>query len=621
MTRGAIIQSPAEVEDTEAAAAEAADKAEAEAEQEYDYDDTWFEGQVWNPEPPIIEDPIILNEARKKLIKLPRVLPSRFAEFAFRYPTEDEEGRGKDGSGYDRFDFGPRRHMRRIYDTPAKRILLFCARQVEKSTLLGNRAITYMAMVPAMHVLYVSPSATQTKKFSNDRLKEPIETSPSLRKFTTSMLSSNILEKQFVNRSMITLRYAFLNADRTRGIFTWILLIDELQDMLSDNLPVIEQCLVHAPKKWRGRIYAGTPKSLDNTIEYHWSTMSTQNEWAVPHDCIGGESGRFWNILAEKNIGKKGLICARCGKLLNPMSEDAQWAMTGKRDAEFEGYRIPQLMVPWKPWDEILLDYKRFPRDRFYNEVLGLSYDSGMRPLTRAQIQACCRSDISMRDVEKYRPLSYGQPVFAGIDWGTGEHSYTVIVLATYIDMKFRFFFMHRFEGEEIDPTMQIERIIELIDFFNVAIISCDYGGGYDRNHLLTRRFGPMRVHKWQYVTKPKYKVKYDPKLGRWMCGRTEVMSDVFNTIKRANQVELPNWDEIETPYAQDMLAIYSEMNNMLRQIQYRHAVDKPDDTFHAMTLCLLGSMLKKRRRDIFAPSREINGKQIDEWKGPIFQG
>lgn len=595
--------------------------AEPPVDEEPDFDDTWFEGQTWRPEEPVVEDPIILNEARKQLIKIPKLLPSKFAEFAFRYPTEDEEGRGVDGSGYDRFDFGPRRHMRRIYDTPAKNVLLFCARQVEKSTLLGNRAITYMSMVPSMHILYVSPSATQTKKFSNDRLKEPIETSPVLKKFTTTMLSSNILEKQFVNRSMITLRYAFLNADRTRGIFSWVLLVDELQDMLGDNLPVIEQCLSHAPWKWRSKIYSGTPKSLDNTIETYWSTHSTMNEWVVPCECTGGDKGRYWNILGEKNIGLKGLICGNCGKLISPMGDSAQWATTGKKDAEFEGYRIPQLMVPWKPWSEILSDYKRFPRDRFYNEVLGLSYDSGMRPLTRAQIQACCKPEISMRDVEKYRPMGYSQPIFAGIDWGTGEHSYTVIVLAIYIDMKFRFFFMHRFEGEEIDPVVQVERIIELIDYFNVAIVSCDYGGGYDRNHLLTRRFGPQRVHKWQYVTKPKYKVKYDPKLGRWLCGRTEVMSDVFNTIKRANQIELPRWEDIETPYAQDMLNIYSEMNDMLRQIQYRHASDKPDDTFHAMTLCLLGSMLKVKRRDIFAPGREEKGKQLDEWRGPIYQG
>lgn len=592
--------------------------------EENPYDDTWYEDQIWKPEPEVEEEPILLAEARKRLkrLNIPSVTPSQFAHFSFRYPTESVDGKGEDGMGYDRFDFGPRRHMKRLYDTPAKRILLFCARQVEKSTLLGNRALCYMSMVPAFRVLYVSPSATQTKKFSNDRVKEPIETSPVLRRFTTQMLSSNILEKQFVNRSMMTMRYAFLNADRARGIPAWMLEIDEFQDVLSDNIPVIEQCLSHAPERWRLYLYAGTPKSYDNNLETYWTSHSTQNEWAVPHDCKGGEGGRYWNILCERNIGKKGLICANCGTLIDAMCDGAQWAVTGDKDADFEGYRIPQLMVPWKKWDEIMRDYRRYPRDKFYNEVLGLSYDSGLRPLTRDQLRAVCNPELSMigKAIEKYRPLSYGQPVFAGIDWGTGEHSYTVIVLATYIDMKFRVFYAHRFVGEEIDPQVQIDRLCELIDFFNVQVIGCDYGGGYDRNHLLVRRFGPQRVQKFQYVTRPKYKVRYDPKFGRWLADRTSVMSDVFNTIKRG-MIEFPKWEEFENPYAADMLNIFSEYNESLRQIQYKHAMDKPDDTFHALTTCMLGSMLKIPRPDIFAPIREVDGQPVMEYTGPIDQG
>ena len=96
------------------------------------------------------------------------------------------------------------------------------------------------------------------------------------------------------------MRYAFLNADRARGIPAYALFIDELQDILGDNIPVIEQCLSHAPEQWKQYVYAGTPKSLDNIIETYWSSHSTQNEWVVPHDCKGGEGGRFWNVLGRR---------------------------------------------------------------------------------------------------------------------------------------------------------------------------------------------------------------------------------------------------------------------------------------------------------------------------------
>lgn len=586
------------------------------------FDDTWHDELIWQPEDGINEDPIIELEARRKLPKIPRLLPSQFTRMAFWMPDE-EGGMGENGRGYNRFSFDGRRHLERIYDSPCKRILLICARQVEKSTTLGNKSLCKMCLVPAFKTLYVSPSATQTTTFSNDRIKEPIETSPILKRFTTKMLSANILEKQFVNRSKITMRYAFLNADRTRGIPAWDLMIDEFQDILSDSVPVIEQCLAHAPPTWRTYLYAGTPKSLDNNIEYLRVNSSTQNEWVVPCSCKGGEGGRHWNILGEKNIGKKGPICENCGQLLDPMHADAHWAAMvpwHETKVPFESYRISQLMVPWKPWNEVLIQYQKYPRDKFYNEVLGISYDSGLRPLTRAQVQACCRQDLTMSDLEKYRALGYQQPIFAGIDWGTGEHSYTLITLATYIDMKFRVFFWHRFVGDEIDPEVQIERIAELIKFFNVRLIGTDYGGGFDRNHKLVRLFGNNRVFSFQYMARTHKKVWWDGAMSRFKVARTEVMSDIFNAIKR-KQCEFPRWEEMMDPYAMDMTNIFSEYNESLRAIQYKHSPDKPDDAFHSLLYCWLVSMIIHKRRDIISPTREKEGKIVETWPGPIDQG
>jgi Phage terminase large subunit gpA, ATPase domain len=567
---------------------------------------------IWEPEPELKEDPLVLLEALKALPETSTVLPSQFTEYAFYMPDIST-------GGYSNFSFKGREHMRRIYDTPAKRVLLTCARQVEKSTLLGNIALCYTCMIPSYQVLYVSPSATQTTTFSNDRIKEPIETSSVLKKFTTQMLSQNILVKQFVNRSKITLRYAFLNADRTRGIPAWLLEIDEFQDILTDNLPVVEQCLSHAPEKWKRYIYAGTPKSLDNNLEYLRSRYSTQGEWVVPCD---HHTPRYWNILGEKNIGKRGLVCEKCHNLINSQHADAQWAAMVE-DAPYENYRIPQLMVPWKSWDEIILNYEHYSRDKFYNEVLGISYDSGLRPLTLQQVKACCNPDIHIADYESYRNLSFSQPIYAGVDWGTGENSYTVLVLATYLSMKFRVFYVHRFIGQEVDPPVQLEMIDELIRFFNVKLIGTDYGGGFDRNDHLIRQFGPQRVWKYQYMVRTKRKLEWDAKLGRFKTHRTEVMSDIFNAIKRANQCEFPRWEDFKDPYATDMTNIFSEYNETLHMTQYKHSIDKPDDAFHAFLYAWIVSMIDRPRPDIITP-RKIDprtGAETPRYTGPLYQG
>jgi len=556
------------------------------------------EGVIWSPGEESVEESYF-TQGRRATPVLPELTPSQFTEAAFMMPTETEEGRME----MRRFSFGPRPHLRRCYDTPANRVLLKCGRQVEKSTFLGNYALTYCCMVPGYRALYVSPSGRQTDTFSKDRIKEPIDTSPMLRRFTTKMLSQNILEKQFVNRSKITLRYAFLNADRTRGIPAWLLELDEIQDLLPDNIPVMEQCTSHAPERWKRYLYSGTPKSLDNTIEYYWDRYSTQCEWVVPCDGC-----RHWNVLGESNIGRKGLICSKCGKLLNPQHERAQWAAMNKLDPPkitFEGYRISQLMVPWRSWSEILNDYERYPRAQFYNEVLGLSYDSGLRPLAKHEVKICCNDAVSMEDIERYRSLGFGQPIFAGIDWGTGENSYTVLSLATYVDNRFRMFYTHRFTGREVEPSIQMDLITQLLDYFNVSLIGVDYGGGFHPNSLLLRRYGARRVWQYQYLSQCKAKVEWDNKLRRFKVRRTEVMSDIFNAIKKGKQCEFPRWEEFETPYAADFLNIYSQYNERLRFLQYLHSPDKPDDTFHSFLYAWLVSMLQIPRSDIIAPNQE----------------
>ncbi len=551
-----------------------------------------------------------------------QLFPTDFVHAAFKMPKSD--------GGYEDFSFEGRRHILSPYNTQAKRVLLVCARQTEKSTLLGNLALTYSCLVPAFKTLYVSPSAMQTKTFSNDRVKEPIETSPILRAYTTHKLSQNIFEKQFINRSKITLRYAFLNADRVRGIPAWMLLIDEIQDIISDNIPVIEHCLSHAPKEWRRFVYSGTPKSLDNTIEWYRANKSTQGEWMVPCDRCGsnakGAAGRFWNILGEKNIGNKSLICEKCGEQLYPMHEDAQWGhhvAWHPKYAPFESYRINQLMVPWKDWDELLYEYHNNPRAKFLNESLGISYDSGLRPLTLGQVKNECNPAITMaeKEVKKYRQIGLVNPIFMGIDWGTGENTYTVITLGTYVDMKLRVFYVHRCTGDLLEPPKQLAFIKKLVQQFHVRVIGTDYGGGYDRNDDLMRAFGPDRLVKYQYLPRSRQKVSWQGKLGRFIVSRTEVMSDIFNAIKR-HQFEFPRWEEFHAggnaPYAGDMLNIYSEYDEQRHQIVYKHAPDKPDDTFHSLLYMTLGSMLIRPRPDIVTPRKEVSG----EGRGhPMFDG
>lgn len=580
---------------------------------EYEMKEEWDYEQA----PP---DDFVDEEELRKNKKLVGVAPSQFVEFAIKVPDKKLQKHVP-------FSFDGRRYLRLPYDTDAKRTLLKCGRQVEKSTFLGNKSLSFVCINNSFNILYVSPTNQQTKTFSQDRLKEPIETSDALRAWTTTKLSDNVFLKKFINRSQITLRYAYHNADRTRGIPADLILIDELQDVITDNIPVIEECASHSTFKLF--MYSGTPKSFDNAIEHYWSEFSTQNEWVVPCDRHGtpkDPSSWHWNILGEDNIGREGLICEKCKQPIVAMRDESQWASMnpnvrrspqdgGLGDKAYEGFRIPQLMVPWLEWNEILVKYQTYPRSQFYNEVLGLSRDSGTRPLTRQDLIDNCRNDILMTESafrEIKQRLGQAHPIFAGIDWGTGEGSYTVLSLGAYVlPDYFTIFYIHRFEGQETEPSVQLEIIDQLIRSCGVTLVGCDYGGGFDRNDHLQRKHGRERIIKYQY-SQPGQKIKWEPDLNRFLVHRTEVMSDFFNAIKRRNIIRFPAWAQFEEPFGKDFLNIFSEYNEQLRQIQYKKSPSATDDSFHSVLLCLLASMLRIPRPEVINPMAKTGVVQED---------
>lgn len=544
--------------------------------------------------------------------------PSEFAAAAFRFSNPDYP------SGYEPFSFGPRRHLKRIYDTPARRILLCTSRQVEKSTTLGNRAITYCCLLPGYKILFVSPSATQTKVFSNDRLRDPIEMSELLPGFLDKNHTQNVFEKHFKNRSSITLRYAFLNADRSRGVSVWGLLIDEIQDILHGNINVLEACTSHAPEAYKFFLYSGTPKTTDNTIERLRSEHSTQGEWVVPcHACGSATTGRYWNRLGEKNIGLQGLICERCGKAISARDPEARWANMVAPSANiiYESYRISQLMVPWAKWPEIVFARTNHPKAQFYNEVLGLSFDSGMRPLTMAQVLACCDPEVRIGDEDRWAKYCRENGAWMGVDWGYGINSYTVVFIFTYWKNKLQVVYAKRMDGLLIDPEPQLEFIIKLSEKFGVRLHGCDWGAGFMQNDRLIRHFGANRVFKYYHLFRARKKVFLDSKLGYFKVHRTEVMSDMINAIRR-RQVGFPHSDDFRTPFAQDFCNIFAEYNNTLHQLQYDHRPDQPDDSFHAFMYGALISMLEFARPDILAPMKEeLNkGPLRSSYGGPVDQ-
>lgn len=389
--------------------------------------------------------------------------------------------------------------------------------------------------------------------------------------------------------------------------------LDEIQDFIGSEIPVIMECTSHFLD---ARILmAGTPKSHDNPIEDYWKA-TTQNEWIVKCQHCGKQ-----NFLDETNIaptefyvkGKlpPGPVCAKCAKPIYPHLH-GRW-VSFRQNSPIQGYRIPQLMVPWicglsAQWEKLLWKRDNYPFGQFYNEVLGLSYDNASKPVTRDELISCCR-DFGLWNpalLNNHIAESKKYHLTAGVDWGEGNDgseksptgkirsaSYTVLTIGAYVNQKvWRPLLIKRYMGKEIDPDYVVKDIARICSTLGVVLCGVDWGHGWGVNNHLVRLIGPKRVVQYQYLPKLKQRLKWDPIGFRYHVLRNFMMSEIFFDIKQ-QFIEFPRWSEFE-PYAKDILSIYSEYVEYRREIRYDHKSSETDDGFHSLLYAKLTS-------DIFA--------------------
>lgn len=521
------------------------------------------------------------------------VYPSEFAEWGLKVYYDKE---------YRPFRFNGRKYLKHIYDWDIRLLLLKTSRQVEKSTLLSSKGVASCCMSNGFRVIYVSPSNEQTKTFSRDKLDDVLFQSEKIHPFLTNLADQSLYLKKWKTGSVYMLYYAFHNANRLRGKFGDELQADEFQDLKPDLLHVIEACLHHS--KIRRQIRTGTPLTLDNHIEQEFQ-KSFQLEWVVPCTCTGEETtnahssfiknGMFWQHLTEDNISKKGPICRKCGKRLNPFHPRAHWHKFNPNGGPWWGFHITQLQVPWivndeNAWRDLYHDYNHMNPSKFRNERLGISDDSAARPITKEQLQSVCRG-ARLSDLPFYREWSKENPVWMGIDWSPGEteSSWDVITMATVKDGKFDVFFCQRITGNLRDPKYLIPYIVRLYREFNVRTIGSDYGMGQDRNRVLVRELGKSKVSIYQY-SNPRFVIRYVPELGRYLLNKTEIIDTLFMALRDGYFI-LPDWSEFAEPHGQDILNIFAEPSEGDTH-KFRYSHNGTDDTWHSIVFCYLTSYI-----------------------------
>ena len=443
----------------------------------------------------IVENPLRLKEAVPALI----ALANEQRNCSHLLPLFFRLAQNQSFSLVDFFPFIP------MYDTELSVSRLWITgRQASKSTNLCVDSLSRAMIVPNFRQLYVTPLYEQARRFSSNYVQRFIANSYLNSLFVDSSCEQNVLQKTFTNGSMLMFTYCYRDVERARGISCDSLVIDEVQDINFDFIPILAESM-SASRKWRITTYAGTPKTTDNTIS-RLHKSSSRGEWAIR--CSGCRKENISAISEDllNMLGDDGLICAKCHSPIN--TEEGMW-LHGDPDKinKFVSWHVPQAILPMhcrdeRAWDGLMDKSRTYKRSTFYNEVLGEDCDAGIKLISKEALMAASTlpHHNTLPEASALNANSNFVVRSLGVDWGgRGENcdsltALTVVGLRTdgKIDVVY---------GELCPPSMddmgEMALIDEIVRAFRINIIGHDFNGmGMSKDTMIIQR-GHRRVVPW----------------------------------------------------------------------------------------------------------------------------
>ena len=461
--------------------------------------------------------------------------------------------------------------------------------QAAKSCALGM-------VFPSYQTLYVAPRYNQVVIFSQQRFKPMCEDSPRMMDEFVNPGKNlwQVLAKQFSNGSFFNFRSCYRDADSARGISANHLLIDEIQDIPPDAIPVLEQCQAHSSDELKYRMYAGTPKSTGNILSLRWED-TCQFEWMTKCRHCG-----HWNMCDESIVHDEFYGCAKCRKEVYPHA-DGQWvprntALLNKR----WGFHLSQIMVPFKKHKHIIegRDDPNISRGKYLNEILGLAYDEGDSGINDKDLEKACKPERMLQPLEITEQYAKrGYKIYAGIDYGTGEGTNPSLTVLTIGTMQrngiFRVLFMKKFRGKEAESVESFNIINRICDQASVDWLGADWGHGAHQNARLERERGWRRtgnthvLMEFKYVTQHK-ELSWTGKY--YHVDRNQTMDRCIDGIRNCDTeggIIFFNYEDFQD-FRYDFTTISIEYNEKTGGRKYVHQL--PDDSFHSLNYAYMAA-------------------------------
>ena len=177
--------------------------------------------------------------------------------------------------------------------------------------------------------------------------------------------------------------------------------------------------------------------------------------------------------------------------------------------------------------------------------------------------------------------------MIAGIDWGGGGTSRTVVVIGFMrSDYVFQVCRYDHFSANE-DPDRIINEVAHRCQHYSVQWIGADGGGnGHVLNRLLLDRLNrPHTMYAILYSASDQ-EPRQDGILWKWTVNRSATIGALFSRVKK-RKIMFPSVNETGS-YLDEFACEVAEYDDINRTVKYSHPEPLQDDAMHATNYALL---------------------------------
>ena len=347
-------------------------------------------------------------------------------------------------------------------------------------------------------------------------------------------------------------------------------------------------------------LYTGTPKLTDGTLSRFFDRSSGGEVTIKCEHCNKINIGSVDQDLL-KMIGKTTCICAKCGRPLDVRKSYYSFRRPELRGV-FDGFHLSQIVHPLhctskEKWLELLNKASTYPRNQYYNEILGTPDDQSIRLITRKELEQASTGRINDLGEAFKHKNEFGQRVL-GIDWGgyglEGE-SFTVMAILGLRPMQniVEVLYLEKLKTGQ-SHAEQVGRAVMLAREFDCAYIAHDgTGAGAIKEEMLNQEMqgdGIMTV-PLVYMWAPRqdtlrYNEPNNGHGGYYSLDKTRSLALTMAAVK-AKKLLLPVYSSC-SDLLDDFLALGEDIRSTQNSGDIRIITrmgTHPDDTAHAINL------------------------------------